>query len=183
MKWFRDAHTRGFQTGAWPTLPSVKECDVVGQERRRAAHSSWSRWRCCARARRDSHHPQRAPCCSPAAPAVPRSPCAHRTHCAQSGLRSGACYHGQNCFCLQCYGYFCLYTTSLPASSLLPQLLMATSSCRRVAGIAHTQHKSNFPRTYLLTPKMFQIRSLTISGHTWAFSACEARAGRKQETV
>lgn len=178
MKWFRDAHTRGFQTGAWPPLPSVKECDVVGQERRRAAHSSWVPLAVLCQGTEGQPPPAAGTVLQPRC-----SPCAHRTHCAQSGLRSGACYHGQNCFCLQCYGYFCLYTTSLPASSLLPQLLMATSSCRRVAGIAHTQHKSNFPRTYLLTPKMFQIRSLTISGHTWAFSACEARAGRKQETV
>lgn len=29
------------------------------------------------------------------------------TQCARAGLHSGACYHGQTCFCLQCFGYFC----------------------------------------------------------------------------
>lgn len=122
-------------------------------------------WRCCAGAQRDSHHPQRA---------QPSPPSVHG-----QGSTAVPATTARTAFVCSATGISVLYTASLPASSLLPQLLMATSSCRRVAGIAHTQHKSNFPRTYLLTPKMFQICSLTSSGHTWAFSACEARAGRK----
>lgn len=73
---------------------------------------------------------------------------------------------------------FVLHIISLPAFSLPPQLPRATSSCRKVTEIAYcTKATFHIP---ICSPSHFPNNLLTSRGQTWAFSAREAEAGRKQ---
>lgn len=125
----------------------------MGQERRRAAHSTRVPLVVLCQGTEGQPPPAAGTACFAVLLLRRAHPALTAPGVHGQGSTSAPAAMVRTAFVFSATGMSVPYTTSLSASSLLPQLLMATRSCRRAAGIAHTQHKSNFPHTYLLTPK------------------------------